>query len=75
MHTTKAGLFSQVRIKNAHVLDCRATFALIMTLGLEAGIFAGIIASTVYFAFEYARSQVSLNHFALPYRLGSIAHP
>jgi MFS superfamily sulfate permease-like transporter len=37
----------------------RATFALIMSLGLEAGIAAGIVCSTLYFAYEYARSQVS----------------
>ena len=36
-----------------------ATFGAIMQFGLEGGIAAGIVLATLYFAFAYAKSQVS----------------
>jgi MFS superfamily sulfate permease-like transporter len=36
-----------------------ATFGAIMQWGLEGGIAAGVVFSTVYFALAYARSQVA----------------
>lgn len=36
-----------------------ATFGAILQFGLEGGIAAGIVLATLYFAFAYAKSQVS----------------
>ncbi|KFM27903.1 Uncharacterized protein C24H6.11c [Auxenochlorella protothecoides] len=35
------------------------TFAFVMQLGLEGGIFAGIVLATLYFTYAYAQSQIS----------------
>ncbi|KAG2496216.1 hypothetical protein HYH03_005814 [Edaphochlamys debaryana] len=47
------------KLSRAEYVLLWASFGSIMYLGLELGIAAGIVLATLYFAFQYARSQVS----------------
>ncbi|GIL50885.1 hypothetical protein Vafri_6858 [Volvox africanus] len=52
-------ILSYRKLSRAEYVLLWATFVSIMNTGLELGIAAGIVMATLYFAFQYAQSQVS----------------